>query len=129
MNLPKKSKAGRAAWREHRRQLLRPAIFGVAFTVVWFVYAGLAADGYMGPPTTVLFGLCIFSVYYYWNKSMNHIDARWGEGARGESVVGREPERLYRRVSTSSTIGTRGGATWITSLEDPRGCSPQRPRP
>ena len=33
--------------------------------VVCLLYVGLAANGYMGTLTTILFGLSIFSLYFF----------------------------------------------------------------
>ncbi|CAA9352066.1 MAG: hypothetical protein AVDCRST_MAG93-7168 [uncultured Chloroflexia bacterium] len=93
----KRSKAGRSAWREHRRRMIPGVVFAIVLMIVCFLYGGLVANGYVEGFAAILFGLCLVALYVFWDKSTDRIDQRWGEGARGESKVGAELERLHKQ--------------------------------
>ena len=72
-------------------------IFAIVLIVVCFVYVGLVANGHVEGFSAILFGACLVALYVFWDKSTDRIDERWGEGARGESKVGAELERLQKQ--------------------------------
>lgn len=72
-------------------------VFAVALMVICFQYVGLVANGHVGGAAAILFGMCLVALYVFWDKSTERINERWGEGARGESKVGAELERLHKQ--------------------------------
>ncbi len=63
--------------------------------ILYFVLALLTLAGYMPFRVAVILILTVLVAWFAWKKVTDRIDARGGEGARGEFLVAEELERLH----------------------------------
>ena len=90
-----RTKAGSYAWRRRQRQMLPWAVGSLAFLLAYLALAVLALAERLPFWASVSLVPTLLVGWFFLGKVIDRIDARWGEGARGEFLVGQELERLH----------------------------------
>lgn len=124
-----RTRAGAYAWRQRQRRMLPWAVGGFSFLAFYLVLAVLALAGYVPLWLSFLLIPTLLVGWFLLEKATGRIDARWGEGARGEFRVGEELERLYKQGFYVFHDGTPVRVTSITSSSVRRGFSRSRQSP
>ena len=90
-----RTKAGDYAWRRRQREMLPWAVGSLAFLLAYLALAALALAGHVPFWASLSLIPTLLVGWFFLGKVLDRIDARWGEGARGEFRVGEELERLH----------------------------------
>lgn len=92
-----RSQAGRYAWRRHMKGILPWLPFSIlpAFLYPIFVFA-FAIPGKLDFWSMSFVAVLVIGMLLFIDKKTDRIDATWGDGARGEFVVGEELDKLHK---------------------------------
>ena len=90
-----RTRAGSYAWRRRQREMLPWAVGSLAFLLAYLALAVLSLAGRLPFWASLSLVPTMLVGWFFLGKVLDRIDARWGEGARGEFRVGEELERLH----------------------------------